>query len=835
MAERFHFSFTPSLLPSDALEELFVQKEDLAERIVELTNDSVATEAKYHFLLVGPRGIGKTHTVSLIYHRIKAQYPNQDQLLISWLREDSWGISSFLDLLIQILQALQKEYVDEELRLRTEELFTLLPKQAELAAAALLAEYVGKRTLFLIVENLDGLFEGLGDMGQKRLRAYLQENPFCTILATSPSLFNGISKQTSPFYGFFTMHHLAEFDFDHALEFLTRIAKYKKDKRLTSFLRTPQGRARVRAVHHLAGGNPRVYTIFAQFLNRASMEKLVEPFMRAMDDLTPYYQARMSLLSPQQRKIIELLCDRRGAVTVKEISQRCFITHQTASGQLKLLREMRYVNATAIGRESYYELNEPLMRICLEVKKHRGEPLRLFVEFLRCWYTLPELEGLMELVPLEMNIESQYIRQALKLTKDGSGDPRITSCRKDLERYNDAGEYEKALKVLDELDALEGVTYENLLERGDVFAALNKHEKALLIYKQAITINDSLSFAWFDAGFSYLNLEQYEEGFLSFDKAIKLGMDVHDVWGFRGFCLRELGRHEEAVQSFSKLVEKAPTDKYAWDLMGKSLNKLGRFTEAAEAFAKAYELNNKNYDALFNQYVALISAKEVQRALELGKVHESILSQNRLYFGMKAMLLSLLGQDVEALLCWQQAIDKGDRSSFTPLGKVGSLIALQRWDDADTALTETLIRCSDSKSPQEIVSAYLLAKLFIAKQNTVFWQQAVQLLCSRFAEHSALSSLAAGLAKSVEFVIPKAASDVTANMWRDVWAKSAGGYPEMALALRLLDTAIKYRIDKDQRVLMELPIEERKIFEEIIEKAERSKESVDEDQISNDH
>ena len=112
MGDRFHFSFTPSLLPSDALEALFVQKEDLVERIVELTSDSVANDAKYHFLLVGPRGIGKTHTVSLIYHRIKARYANHDRLLIAWMRDDSWGIASFLDLLIQILQSLQKEYVD---------------------------------------------------------------------------------------------------------------------------------------------------------------------------------------------------------------------------------------------------------------------------------------------------------------------------------------------------------------------------------------------------------------------------------------------------------------------------------------------------------------------------------------------------------------------------------------------------------------------------------------------------------------------------------------------------------------------------------------------------
>ena len=54
---------------------------------------------------------------------------------------------------------------------------------------------------------------------------------------------------------------------------------------------------------------------------------------------------------------------------------------------LKKLREMGYVRADQAGRESYYELREPLMRISREVKKLRGEPTRLFVEFLRVWYS----------------------------------------------------------------------------------------------------------------------------------------------------------------------------------------------------------------------------------------------------------------------------------------------------------------------------------------------------------------------------------------------------------------------------------------------------------------
>ncbi|MDQ2688214.1 MAG: ArsR family transcriptional regulator, partial [Armatimonadota bacterium] len=69
MRTQFLSRFTPSLMPAEALEAIFVQRERLARRTVELVRDSVLTEAKSHTLFVGPRGIGKTHLVSLIYHR----------------------------------------------------------------------------------------------------------------------------------------------------------------------------------------------------------------------------------------------------------------------------------------------------------------------------------------------------------------------------------------------------------------------------------------------------------------------------------------------------------------------------------------------------------------------------------------------------------------------------------------------------------------------------------------------------------------------------------------------------------------------------------------------
>ncbi|HEX8247421.1 MAG TPA: winged helix-turn-helix domain-containing protein, partial [Pyrinomonadaceae bacterium] len=145
--------------------------------------------------------------------------------------------------------------------------------------------------------------------------------------------------------------------------------------------------------------NHRVYIIFSEFLTREAFNELIEAMMRTLDELTPYYQERIRWLSPQQRKIVELLCDRGNALSVKEIAARNFMTHQTASGQLKALREKGYVKDNPIGRESYYELREPLMRLCVEVKKHRDKPIRLIVDLLRSWYTTEELRERLEYLP----------------------------------------------------------------------------------------------------------------------------------------------------------------------------------------------------------------------------------------------------------------------------------------------------------------------------------------------------------------------------------------------------------------------------------------------------
>ncbi len=444
--------FTPSMMPPETLQQMLVQRQPLIDACYDDVVHSVTTRAKHHYLFVGPRGIGKTHLISLLHHRLSKSEEIRKKGLIAWMREEEWGVTSFFELVLRILRTLDQKSPELGIAARTTPLYELTFKQAEAQGTSLLLEVLGDKTLVVLLENLDDLFDQLGDAGQRQFRAFIQNHPQLVLVATTPALFAGVSLQKSPFYGFFDIQALHEFSLEDVVDLLKKIAVERGDSALADFIETPEGHARIRAMHHLAEGNPRIYVIFAQFLSREALDELVQAVMHTLDELTPYYQARMKELSGQQRKIVEYLVNYRGAAPVKQIAKACFITHQTCSGQLKQLREKRYVRSIERGRESYYELTEPLMRLCMEVKQQRGQPIGLFVEILRIWYTETELSEWLNDPAAKCRVEEQYVRRALELIRTSSAvTPVLKAQFKELSKCARSRDATKFAQVVEEI------------------------------------------------------------------------------------------------------------------------------------------------------------------------------------------------------------------------------------------------------------------------------------------------------------------------------------------------------------------------------------------------
>ncbi|WP_341737043.1 tetratricopeptide repeat protein [Microcoleus sp. CAWBG640] len=867
--------FTPSLMAPETLEAILVQRHQLANYLVDNIRESATTDNRHYQLLIGPRGIGKTHLVSLIYHRIAKMEDLQDKLLIAWLREEEYGIASFLDLLIAILRAIGKEYPAEyqtELHDAVEGLYELSPEDAESVAAQLLRDFVGKRVLLLIVENLDDVFGGLGDIGQKEFRAYIQNNSFFTILATSQSLFDGIESRDKPFYGFFYPHNLNELSLDDAVNLLNQIASLEGKTELAAFIQNSTGRNRIKVVHFLSGGSPRIYMVFSDFLvNRESLNGLVEAFMAMLDDLTPYYQDRMKYISNQQRKIVDFLADLRRAAPVKEIAKRCFISQQTASSQLKDLRQKGYVKTEEIGRESWYELREPLMRFCLEVKKQRNEPVRLFVDFLRVWYTKAELQQRLGLrmadvdfgdkesrfeywedlkpIPHDAVMEREYYRRALEEKERNEEDPRfkayfdeIENCREqkddvsaleyaeklvtsrgEAKDWSEKGRclsrlerYDEALECLDKAIEIDCNYARAWTYKGNVLKNIERYDEALVLYDKAIELDQNDNLVWYWRGDVLDNLKRYDEALVSYDRAIELDANYQWAWALRGNLLNSLERYDEALASYDRALELDANYQWAWALRGNLLNNLKRYDEALASYDRAIELDANDPWDWRRRGNVLNNLKRYDEALASYDRAIELDANDKWAWFQRGWVLDNLGRYEEALISCDKAIALGYQSSYVFFNRAIAILGLNRWDEGIAALDDAFQRLeSDDEASSE--DAELIISTLFTSNDPIIYQTRITSLIAVYKKHKYLSILGQGIVRNIPALMSEMVSDKAARTWLELWQEPTSNYEQFQISIRLLNAAVRYKETKgDRRVLLELPIEERHLLEPLV-------------------
>lgn len=381
--------FTPSLQSRETLEKLFVARIDLLERLVDRVVDAAATTSRNHTLVVGPRGSGKTHLLALVYYRTKDLIDRGERLQLAWLPEDPWGIVSYRHLLSEIRNRIEPAPAEPGTR-HTEEAL-----EAELRA---LAQAHGP--IVVLAENFDQILEQIGDHGQQRLRHLLQTSRPLLVVATTTALDRNLSDQARPFYGFFTTTALRPFTLDQAVEMLQAIAHAQGNAELAKRLETPRLRGRLRAIAHLAGGQPRLWALLGEGLEIGQLNRLVDMLLTRFDDLTPYYQERLARLAPQQRLVVIELADAYRPLHVAALAQRLDIDQRSLGKTMTELHDLGWIAPVRTPvtqlmdrRRTYYELTEPLLRIAFQIKESRGEPLPLVIDFLKAWFDPEHLTG----------------------------------------------------------------------------------------------------------------------------------------------------------------------------------------------------------------------------------------------------------------------------------------------------------------------------------------------------------------------------------------------------------------------------------------------------------
>ncbi|MFT4556958.1 MAG: tetratricopeptide (TPR) repeat protein [Porticoccaceae bacterium] len=804
----FIWRFTPSRTDPEVLESIFVQRENLLTSILDRVSESATTDNKHHLLLIGQRGIGKTHLISLLNYRIQQKAELAKQLRIAWFLEDE-TITSFVQLLKRIYQLLSEEYPAE---FPIEWLNDLLDESSEQIEKALEAELVqcfDNQTLLLFIENLDYVFDGLSKEGQQKWRSFLQEHPFTCIVATSQRLFSGIKKREQPFFGFFTPIHLKPLQVSNAVDLLRHIAEQRVQPDLEQYLRTPEGRSRVRALHHLAGGNHRIYIVLSGFITRDSLDELTQPFEKMADELTPYYQERMRWLSPQQRQIVEFLCTQTAPCTPKKMARQLLAGETSISSQLKKLLEYGYVMKSPRGRESLYELTEPLMRLASEVKDKRRKPLRLLVDFLRIWYSPEHLTGLMK------TAGSDGLRTHVSAALDRSiesPDPRLAAIREDIERARKDGRLHDLMQVLEEQVHL-NPTADTWFDLGFSQTELQQYELAFESFNRASELDPEDAITWYNKGRALFDLGRYEDSLQCYDRASDLGPENVDTLNAKGLSLLELDRIEESLESFDRACELAPEDADAWNNKGCSLHELGRFEDSLECFDRALGLDSKFVHSWNNKGWSLS---------KLGRFEESLVCYDRALelapeyvpaWNNKSWSLSNVGRFEESLVCLDRALELDPADMWTPFNRVEALFALHRWTAGFEGLRQAFIQCPAESEHDVMFLVHLIEGGSAGSEER---SKHVQTLVEIYEEGQSLPHLGDGLVRSLGKLDADRLSEKALAEWRDIWLEAASEHVEMEIPLRIFSVGIEYLIKKDERVLLDLIATERRILQQAL-------------------
>jgi tetratricopeptide (TPR) repeat protein len=672
--------FTPSAQSPEVLEAITVQREPVIAKLVEVALETAG--GARHQLLIGPRGIGKTHILSLIASRVRAE--NADAVTLAWLDEDPWGVGSYEKFLAAILGRVAAERSDEELEAEADALHATRDESGGRGEQAL-RDAVGDSRLVLLVENLDEIFRRIGDNGQERFRAFIEDWQQMLVIGTAPQLFEGVQLHESPFYGFFAITHLEELSLDSAGELMRRVAELRGDRALVKFLGTEMARRRLAAVEALAGGHPRIWLLLSGCVSINAIDELVPLFLEALDDLTPYYQDRLRELGDQQQELVVLLSETGGALSNRALSERSGVPQNQVATILRQLTDRGYVRRAEVSedlakgdaRMSYWELREPLMRLCLDVKQARGKPLRMVVEFLRAWYGPRLLDELVALPPTS-KLADAYIREAFRTFKGalssediflGSPSEVLARAEAGLAVAPDRWELQVAratgLLMVGQFDGAEAA-YEDLVStantdetrmalelqlavvkkrRGEKvdpeplaegmvrlsqdnpsdaavqelaavsLSALEADEKAAIVFPRALQFAPEDKRLLFLYGKSLTRLERYEEAVEAFEKAVDLEPADPSVHAALGFALGCLERSQEAVVAYDRALDLDPRVAACWEYKGVLLNDLGRYEEALESFDGGLKIDPDNATMHGGRGSALLDLGRYEEAL----------------------------------------------------------------------------------------------------------------------------------------------------------------------------------------------------------------------------
>ncbi|NTX03012.1 AAA family ATPase [Myxococcus sp. CA040A] len=389
--------YNPRSTPPKQLEAMLVGRDALLKELLDNLREQSRSRTRQHWLLRGPRGMGKTHLTGVLHHRVRGDAQLSESYLPLWLGEaDVYEVYSPATLLERIAERLVEAVPEAKLAMT---LRTLEGVGDEESFFQELASHLGEeaerqgKTLLVMMENLDALLESFApkerEVQVRQLRSLLLHAPHFLFISTTPTRYMvELTDPKKPLYNQFKERDLRPLSVEEVGVVFSKLVELTGRKGLEVVLGDEQdGVLRRKVIHQLTGGLPRsVVMAFEVMRDKTGIKALVEDLRRLLDAQTAYFEARLSRLAPRERSIVTTMALASSNLTLKEIATRSRLPERTLSTLMARLVQDGHVEYTSGsgGKGSVYGLSEGLFRLWYQYRKGRLllEPLVRLLAYL---------------------------------------------------------------------------------------------------------------------------------------------------------------------------------------------------------------------------------------------------------------------------------------------------------------------------------------------------------------------------------------------------------------------------------------------------------------------
>jgi cytochrome c-type biogenesis protein CcmH/NrfG len=604
------FPYTPRKTKFEVLEATFVARQSLLDELKTTIKEQATVDTLQHWMVLGTRGMGKSHIITMVYHIVKNEPSYNTQWLPVLMNEEEQGVFSLPSLFVRIVTKLADE-LDKTDKEKAKRVYACLedlrrerssPENVLENSIAFLKDFVtetGKR-LLVLVENADDLFtKCMPNKNEvKKFRKMLQHENYLLLIATSPTFFEGIKSRKGVLYDFFRTRRLDLLSYEESLALLRKWAKVSGDNELLKEFVPDDYRLRV--LYHLTGGNPRILMfLYMAISEQKKMKNAVTTFRTLLEnDLNNYYLSRLRDIPNQEQPIVIALAESSRNMTQTEIGAKTFLPTRSIGTFMVRLENAGLVRPVTDkkGKNTLYTLTDHMFRLWYQWRTSLREKnvIEAIVEFLSIWYKRHELESWAR----SGGIYADHAREALMFRE-------TEKFKEVIEVFHEGGKealfsyltdknYHAAMDTMDFLKEC-GIDTSDI--EPSLLEAINKCEtleNAEECYLALTTHHVDNAKVYWEIGRIFIKKEKYSQAEEALIKAVELDPKDVEAWKFLGHARSSQKNYTGADEALSKAVELDPKEVEAWKFLGHVRNNQDNFTGAEEAYAKAVELNPKD-------------------------------------------------------------------------------------------------------------------------------------------------------------------------------------------------------------------------------------------------